>query len=53
MTEEEKKAIVDHDEQMRGYLRYGAQAGALAGVAATAALFGIQRYCMALRLVSF
>lgn len=45
MTEEEKQAMIEHDEQMRGYLKHGAQAGAVAGVAATAALFGIQRYC--------
>jgi len=38
----QKKRIVDHDEQMRGYLVYGAKAGALAGVAATTALFALQ-----------
>ena len=36
--------VVDHDEQMKGYLIYGAKAGLLAGVGATAALFAVQRY---------
>lgn len=36
--------VLGHEEQMKGYLMYGAKAGLLAGVGATAALFTVQRY---------
>lgn len=38
------KLTDEHDELMRGYLVNGLKAGAVAGVGATAAVYGLQRY---------
>lgn len=43
-ADNQQQKIVDHDEQMRGYLIYGAKAGAIAGAGATALTLYLQRY---------
>lgn len=45
MPGKEKNIITrDPDEQMKGYLIYGAKAGAVAGAATAAVVLGAQRY---------
>lgn len=43
-SQNRRKLNDDHDEVMKSYLVNGIKAGAVAGVGATAAVFGLQRY---------
>jgi hypothetical protein len=45
---DQMKELHKRDEQMWNFLKNGAVAGLTAGIASTAALFAVQRYCMPL-----